>query len=115
MHRWLKALFSLVMVLQFAWAAIGLHGVYEMKAPATDIAGEPFERVDGPQDVSMAGDQESRCAEGTCLGHTMCAAMESNPSISTFHARGVIPAIATVGSGDSHIPHGLDRPNWHRI
>ena len=84
-------------------------------APATECAEGLFERIDAPHDVAKAGDQESRCAEGTCLGHTMCAAMESNPSISTFHARGVIPAIATVGSGDSHIPHGLDRPNWHRI
>ena len=47
MHRWLKALFSLVMVLQFAWAAIGLHGVYEMKAQPTAIAGDAFARLVG--------------------------------------------------------------------
>jgi hypothetical protein len=116
---------TLMVAVQFSWAAAASYCAHETSAVTATHFGHhahSHEVVDGAVDEAVSESeaavpqlQPQLAAElehGHC--HLAHAAMASNGSASHSLPGRTAPPTVDACLSDSHIPAGLDRPNWSR-
>jgi hypothetical protein len=111
MRRWFTALLTLLVAAQLSWAGAALCCVDE-------LAGEPTQRtslLSGEQaHAAPAGDAHPVCETGHCHCHHAGSATPAAQADAPAGPRTLAPEPAEVARLKSHIPAGLERPNWLR-
>lgn len=110
MRRWLLALMTCLVAVQLSWAGAQLCCVQELTEQRTALqlkAGEPAH-------VGQAGEAHKVCETGHChCHHAGCATpLDEAPGLPTSQAAPPEPGAAA--RLKSHVPSGLERPDWQR-
>ncbi len=109
MRRWFVAFLAFFVAVQMSWAGAALCCVSELAGDAgkTLVVSEQAH-------TSKAGDPHPVCETGHChCHHAGCATpLADSPALHTPQALALAPD-QTVRL-KSHIPSGLERPNWLR-
>ncbi|MFG6489305.1 hypothetical protein ACG04R_21660 [Roseateles sp. BYS78W] len=112
MRRWFIALLVLLVTAQLSWAGAALCCVDELagKSGNTTTALVAGEQAHGAQ----AGDKHPACEAGHCHCHHAGCATPLAERDALVTPRLFTPAPAMAARLKSHIPAGLERPNWLR-
>jgi hypothetical protein len=111
MRRWFLALVALLVAAQLSWAGAALCCVDELtdqpSGSASLLAGEQAH-------ASPAAEAHPVCETGHChCHHAGCATPVAEPG-RPVPPQALAPAPAEPARPRSHIPAGLERPNWLR-
>lgn len=112
MRRWFIALLTLLVAAQLSWAGAALCCVDEL----TQQQGQPV-AVGAAADqahADKAGEAHPVCETGHCHCHHAASATPSAQGHALLVAQALAPAPASAAPPTSHIPAGLERPNWLR-
>lgn len=111
MRRWFIALLTLLVAAQLSWAGAALCCVDELSGePARTVSlfnGEPAHAV-------QAGEAHPVCETGHCHCHHAGCATPMAQSLAPSAPQALAPEPAAAAPLKSHIPAGLERPNWLR-
>lgn len=110
MRRWFTALLTLLVAAQLSWAGAAVCCVGELGGST----GSPALVVSEQAHAAAASDAHQVCeAAGHChCHHAGCATGADTTPSGT--AQALAPEAAPGNRLQSHIPAGLDRPNWLR-
>ncbi|MBL8279118.1 MAG: hypothetical protein JNL93_20655 [Pelomonas sp.] len=111
MRRWFTALLTLLVAAQLSWAGAAVCCVGELGG---STGGTPALVVSEQAHAAAASDAHPVCeAAGHChCHHAGCATGADTTPSGT--AQALAPEAASGSRLQSHIPAGLDRPNWLR-
>ena len=108
MRRWFIALLALLVTAQLSWAGAALCCVEEVSQQATALLSG-----DVPHSTAQ-GDAHAGCEVGHChCHHTGCATPLDEAALPA-PAQRLAPEPTRAVRLQSHIPAGLERPNWLR-
>lgn len=113
MRRWFSVFLCLVMTAQLSWAAIAMCCAHELGAGQAQQDVQMLAAAE-PSVQDAASHLTKVCDAGHCHCHHAYVAVgaETHPMVGV--ALRVIPSTDPCDLGKSHIPVGLDRPNWQR-
>ena len=109
MRRWFIAFVAFFVAVQMAWAGTALCCVQELgeHSAALSSGGEVVHKA-------AAGDAHAVCEVGHChCHHAGCATPLAEARVTALPQR-LAPKPTAVVRPKSHIPSGLERPNWLR-
>ncbi|MCA0177152.1 MAG: hypothetical protein LCH73_12840 [Proteobacteria bacterium] len=116
MRRWFIAFLALVMVAQFSWAATARCCLNEVVGTASNVEASSTWTFSayGVVDIDDSGEPAAACdaGHGHSHCHHSCVAMHSDEHAAPVPADHATPSVLRQEPGTSHIPEGLDRPNW---
>ena len=110
MRRWFIALLTLLVAAQLSWAGAALCCVDELtghQQEAPLFSGEQAHKA-------PASDAHPVCETGHCHCHHAGCATPLAEAASLACAQALAPEPARAVQLKSHIPSGLERPNWLR-
>lgn len=108
MRRWFLALMALLVAAQMSWAGAQLCCVEELAEQATAL------QADEPSQADKAGEPHPVCETGHCHCHHAGCATPVEEAQGLPLSQAEPPEPAANARPKSHIPSGLDRPNWQR-
>ena len=111
MRRCLLALLAWLVAVQMGWAGAQLCCVEEL---ADDGSGNASLSVGEQAHATPSGDLHPACEIGHCHCHHAGCATPLDEVDSLAAPRDLRPAPETEKRLKSHIPAGLERPNWRR-
>jgi hypothetical protein len=111
MRRWFIALLTLLVAAQMSWAGAALCCVDELAGRTGDITSlVAGEQAHGAQ----AGDTHPACEAGHCHCHHAGCATPLAERDALVAPQVFTPEPPVAARLKSHIPTGLERPNWLR-
>ena len=112
MRRWLVSFLALLVTVQMSWAATALCCLDELSPASGETSAVVL--VAESAHAAVSADAAHLCEAGHChCHHAGCATpLEDAAAMPSEH--GVSPLQALAPSYTSHIPAGLERPNWQR-
>lgn len=113
MRRWFIVFLSLVVTAQLSWAAMALCCAHELGTEQTQQEAQLLAAAE-PSEQGAANHLTKVCDAGHCHCHHVCVAVGDGADPALGVAQRVVPGTASCDLGKSHIPAGLDRPNWQR-
>jgi hypothetical protein len=112
MRRWFVTFLTLMLLAQFTWAATSKCCLSELKGPDRPgevVMAQTLHADDAASDHHDAG---HACQVGHCHCHHASVATgfaePSPPAATAWIGR----TLQRADASESHIPDGLDRPNW---
>ena len=110
MRRWFLVLLTLLVAAQLSWAGAALCCVDELGGQKTGLS-----QLGGEQShTTKAGDTHPVCETGHCHCHHAGCATPLADSDALAAPQALAPEPADALRLKSHIPAGLERPNWLR-
>lgn len=109
MRRWFIALLTLLVATQLSWAGAELCCVDELGGSGTASL-----VISEQAHATKAGDAHPVCETGHCHCHHAGAATPLAEADALPVPRALTPAPEVAARLKSHIPAGLERPNWQR-
>lgn len=113
MRRCLIAFLTLVVAVQLSWAAMATCCLNEIMVDAPSSAVAQLSDSDHSQ-VGLTADASAPCEVGHCHCHHACLAFGPELELNLGSDLRAPPRTGLPQSEASHIPDGLDRPNWLR-
>lgn len=116
MRRWFIAFLALVMVSQLSWATMALCCLNEIPGKAASSSSSVMQMLaaDEQGDLPASGEVTHTCDAGHCHCHHAAVAAGRETRLELGGLVRTVPAARLTAPGESHIPEGLDRPNWQR-
>lgn len=116
MRRWFLTFLSLVMIAQFSWAAAVACCADELKGGMVSSHAQSGQSLVDEEQVSgsLADHLQQFGDAGHCHCHHVYAASGSDVGLGAGTHVQAVPNTDLPCLVKSHIPHGLDRPNWLR-
>lgn len=109
MRRWFLALLTLLVAVQMSWAGAELCCVDELGGSST-----VSQVISEQAHTTQAGDAHPVCETGHCHCHHAGAATPLGEAGALPVPQALVPARDVGARLKSHIPAGLERPNWQR-
>ena len=110
MRRWFLALLTLLVTAQLSWAGAALCCMDELgEHPTAAVIGEPAAHEAASADAHAVCGTAGHCH----CHHTGCATPLAETASAAAAQRPIL-ASAQAPRLKSHIPSGLERPNWQR-
>jgi len=109
MRRWFIAFLALLLTAQLSWAGAAMCCVQELgeHSAALPTGGEVVHKA-------ASGDAHAVCEVGHChCHHAGCATPLAEAQVTALPQH-LAPEPASLVRPKSHIPAGLERPNWQR-
>jgi hypothetical protein len=119
MRRWFLVFLTMMVFAQFSSAAARICCLDEL-APASSSSDLHTPSVAKSLAVAAdahavwAEDAQHACDMGHCHCHHASVACGTEGRLHIGDAPRAVPDMGLLPLGSSHIPAGLDRPNWHR-
>lgn len=113
MRRWFIVFLSLVMTAQLSWAAMAMCCAHELGAGRAQQDVQVLAAAE-PSVQDSASHLAKICDTGHCHCHHAGVAVGTEAHLALVVAQRVVPSNDSCDLGKSHIPAGLDRPNWQR-
>lgn len=115
MRRWFVTLLTLMLLTQFTWAATSKCCLSELREHGQPVELVAAQALQSGGDVAAGHDDASHaCQAGHChCHHASVATGFDEPEHSATAARAA-HCVQRADTSESHIPDGLDRPNWQR-
>lgn len=108
MRRVFLALMALLVAAQMSWAGAQLCCVEELAAQSA------AQLADAPPHAEQAGEAHTVCDTGHCHCHHAGCATPVDEAQGLPLSQAVPPEPGVPAQPKSHIPSGLERPNWQR-
>ncbi|MDR7331849.1 hypothetical protein [Roseateles asaccharophilus] len=108
MRRWFLALMALLVAAQMSWAGAQLCCVDELAEQASTMQANEAARAD------KAGEPHAVCETGHCHCHHAGCATPIDQADGLPLTQAAPPEPGVAARPKSHIPAGLERPNWQR-
>ena len=115
MRSWFATLLMLAVTLQFAWAAAANYCWHEPSGVTHlghHVHQHEGEHAQAHKSLGKAGQSQADLDHGHC--HLGSAVVVTEASVPLAPAVPVLPIAALPRPDKSHIPEGLERPNWQR-
>lgn len=115
MRRWFVTLLTLMLLTQFTWAATAKCCVSELQGHSQSVELAAAQALLSGDDAA-AGQHDAghACQAGHCHCHHASVATGFDEPENSIGTSRVIHGLQRADTGESHIPEGLDRPNWQR-
>ena len=114
MRRWLVCFLALLVTVQMSWAATALCCLGELPGQQPASGETSLIVVAESAHAALSADAAHLCEAGHCHCHHAGCATPLADAAAMPSEHGVSPLLALVQSYTSHIPAGLERPNWPR-
>lgn len=117
MRSWLSLLLMFVVSLQFAWTAAANYCWHEPNMAGPAHLGHHVHQDDGAhaqahKSLGKAAQSQADLDHGQC--HLVGAVVVAELSLPQVLPRVQAPPVEAGRPAKSHIPEGLERPNWQR-
>ncbi len=115
MRRWLVCFLALLVTAQMSWAATALCCIGELpgQPPASGETSALIVTAESAH-AAQSADAAHLCEAGHCHCHHAGCATPLADAAGMPSGHGVSPTQALTPAHKSHIPAGLERPNWQR-
>jgi hypothetical protein len=113
MRRCLIAFLTLVVAVQLSWAAMATCCLNEIMADAPSSAAVQLSDADHSA-AGLGAEADAPCEVGHCHCHHACLAFAPELGLNLGGDLRAPPRTGPPQVDASHIPDGLDRPNWLR-